>query len=342
MPNLHSAEERLAAAWPPEAWCDVTVLLAVSGGADSVALLRAINALRTGGQGRIVVAHFNHRFRGDESSADEQFVVDLCGQLQLPCELGCAQVGVLAAHGADGLEAAARAARYRFLEQTAARLGARYVVTAHTADDQAETILHRIMRGTGVAGLAGMARARPLGPAVTLIRPLLGLRRSELVAYLDDLGQPYRSDSSNDDTLHTRNRIRHDLLPRLAAQYNPGVVDALLRLGTLAAEVQGIIDSIVADLAERCVTATDPAGVEIDAAVLGRQPRYVVRELLMAIWRGQGWPMQAMGYAQWDLLAEMISATRSAPGQSTSKQTFPGNIMAEATPDRLRLRRAAS
>jgi tRNA(Ile)-lysidine synthase len=337
MSALHSLETRLAAAWPPQAWREVTVLLAVSGGADSVGLLRAMRALKTGGAGQLAAAHFNHHLRGDESAGDEAFVVELCRQLAVPCEVGHAHDQQLAVQCGDGLEAAARSARYRFLRRVAARLGARYVVTAHTADDQAETILHRILRGTGIRGLAGMERARALGPAATLIRPLLVVRRAELIAYLDDLGQPYRSDSSNDDTRLTRNRIRHELLPQLARQFNPGVVDALLRLGRLAGEVQAVIEATVEELSRRCVVYESPQAVQIDAAVLADQPRHVIRGLLMATWRKQDWPMQAMGFAQWDLLAEMASGCAEQARESPPKRMFPGSVLAEPGQGRLRL-----
>ncbi len=342
MSSQHPLQTKLAAAWPTEAWRDVTVVLAVSGGADSVGLLRAMVSLKTGGEGRLCVGHFNHNLRGDESAADEAFVVDLCRQFAVACEIGRAPVGQAAADGKDGLEAAARTARYEFLQRATGRLGARYVVTAHTADDQAETILHRILRGTGIAGLAGMARARPLGPAATLIRPLLAVRRVELEAYLDDLGQRCRSDSSNADTQFTRNRIRHELLPQLVEKFNPGVVDALLRLGTLAGEVQTVVDAMVDELAGQYVEAAGPDTLQIDASALAGQPRYVIRELLMDGWRRQGWPMQAMGFAQWDLLAEMVSACgRSGSSEVRPKQTFPGNVSAESIEGRLRLVRRA-
>lgn len=337
MASLHPTESKLAAAWPPQAWHQVTVLLAVSGGADSVALLRAMRALKTGGEGRLCVAHFNHHLRGDESAADEAFVVDLCRQCGLPCEAGHARIEEAAAESSPGREAATRLARYEFLRQTAARLGARYVATGHTADDQAETILQRILRGTGIGGLAGMARARPLGAAATLIRPLLEFRHAELLAYLDDLGQPYRSDSSNADTRFTRNRIRHELLPELARQFNPGVVDALLRLGALATEVQTVVDGIVADLLQRCVTWEGPGAVQIDPTVLADEPRYVIRELLMAVWRDRTWPMQAMGFAQWDQLSEMICSGAASSTESPSRQMFPGSVSAELAEGRLRL-----
>lgn len=347
MAVLHPVESELAAAWPPEAWKDVTVLLAVSGGPDSVALVRAMTTLKGDGRGRLLAAHVNHQLRGDDSEADEAFVVELCRGLGLPCEVHRAQVEQLAADSSDGLEAAARSVRYELLGQAGCRVGARYVVTAHTADDQAETILHRILRGTGIAGLSGIARARPLGPA-TLIRPLLGLRRVQLLGYLDDLGQAYRVDASNVDTRFTRNRIRHDLLPELAARFNPGVVDALLRLGSLAGEVRAVIDGLVEGLRGPCVVEQGSDGIRIRVPPLVDQPRYVVRELLMAVWRDRGWPLQAMGFAQWDLLADMVLACRedgTRPERSTSvprKQTFPGAILAEIGEGHLGLRRVDS
>lgn len=340
MSPLHLFESKLAAAWPPKDWHDVTVLLAISGGADSVALLRAMRALKAGGEGRLIAGHFNHRLRAEQSEADEAFVVDLCRRLGLACEVGRAPSGQLAADSNDGIESAARKARYDFLQQTAARVGARYVATAHTADDQAETILHRILRGTGIAGLSGMPRARPLGPA-TLIRPLLEFRRAELLEYLKALGQLYRSDSSNADTRFTRNRIRHQLLPDLADRFNPGVVDALLRLGRLAGEVQTVVDRVVRDLAERCAAEGPPGSVRIRTTPLADQPRYVVRELLIAVWRRQAWPLQAMGFAEWDLLAEMIAACRENSSVVPQKRMFPGSVVAEAGEGELRLRRAS-
>ena len=337
MGQPHPLEIALADAWPPEAWQDVTVLLAISGGADSVALLRAICALKTGGEGRVCVAHFNHRLRGEESATDEAFVVDLAARFNLPCQLGSAGDETSPEASGDGLEAAARAARYEFLRRTAARLGARYVVTAHTADDQIETILHRIVRGTGIVGLAGMRRARPLGSAASLIRPLLGFRRARLVAYLDDLGQPCRYDSTNADVRFTRNRIRHELLPLLAVQFNPGVTDALLRLGNLAGEVQAVADSLVNRLAGQCVVAEGADAVRVETRVLAGEHRYLVRELFMAVWRRQGWPMQAMGFTEWDLLAEMAQACAGGTPDPPSKQTLPGNILAEPAEGHVRL-----
>ena len=191
----------------------MTILLAVSGGADSVALLRAIVRLKTAGEGRVVAAHLNHQLRPDEADADEAFVVDLCRRLGVACEVGRVATRPGRRRGPRSGGPAGHGIGSSKRRPTAC--GARYVVTAHTADDQAETILHRILRGTGVGGLGGMSRTRPLGLA-TLLRPLLTFRRAELEAYLHDLGQPYCDDSSNRDVRFTRNRIRHELLPWLS------------------------------------------------------------------------------------------------------------------------------
>ena len=269
-------EQRLAKSWPIAQWGEVTVLLAVSGGPDSIALARAMAALcglgkqgSSPGQGRIVVAHFNHGLRPGAADADEAFVVGFCREHGLACHVGRPETRDVerptsgshtddAPRGSQGFEAAARRARYDFLCRTAGELGARYVATAHTADDQAETILHNIVRGTGLAGLRGIPRTRCLGSGVVVVRPMLDIRRSEVLAYLAQLRQPYRTDASNLDTARSRNRIRHDLLPRLEADYNPRVVDRLVRLGQLAGEAQQIVEHQADQLTDRCATFVGP------------------------------------------------------------------------------------
>ncbi len=341
---MHPFENKLSEAWPPPDWCDVTVLVAVSGGPDSVALMRGLQTLYrellgSSATGALRAAHLNHQLRGEDATADEQFVTALCQRLDIPCVVGHANIPRTCGGSSAGLEAAAREARYRFLESAAAGCGARYVAVAHTADDQAETILHRIVRGTGIVGLSGMARARRLGPS-TLLRPLLGFRRSEVYQYLCDIGQPYRTDRTNADPQFTRNRLRNDLLPRLAREYNRNVTDALLRLGTLAGEVRQWMNREVEPLLSRCCRRGDGAGepLHVDACRLRSEPAALVRELLVALWQQQNWPMRQMGFEQWDLLAEMLFAS-GRPSCPPRKHTFPGGVLAEAGPEGLVLRR---
>jgi tRNA(Ile)-lysidine synthase len=320
-------ERQLAESWAPADWAELTVLVAVSGGADSVALLRALAAIRLPGPGRLIAAHFNHQLRVSAED-DEAFVRDLCREWGLSCEVGRADVARQATRQGDGVEAAARHARYQFLQATAERLGARYLVTAHTADDQAETILHRILRGTGLAGLAGIPRSRPLGPAVSLLRPMLGLRRADVAAYLAELGQTYRDDETNLDLDFTRNRLRRELLPQLAEQYNPRVVEAILRLGQLAGEAQDLIAGMAQGLGDRCVRPDGADRLTIDCQPLIGQPPQLVRECLLLAWRAQRWSEQAMGFDEWERLSELAMQTPPAAALSI---TLPGAIVATRT-----------
>jgi tRNA(Ile)-lysidine synthase len=234
------------------------------------------------------------------------------------------------------LEAAARRVRYEFLTQTAHRVGARFVATGHTADDQAETILHRILRGTGIAGLAGSPRVRPLSPATTLIRPLLQLRRAEVIAYLERLGQPFREDRTNADPQFTRNRIRHELLPQLARQYNPNVVESLLRLGAVARDSQAAIEPLVDTLLYSAVQDGGDDSVRVDRGRLAGAHRHLVRELFVAIWRRCQWPEQGMTFDHWDRLAELARST------TAGKIVLPGKILARAEGAEMTVARASA
>jgi tRNA(Ile)-lysidine synthase len=319
-------ERRVAEAWPPAAWCDVPVVVAVSGGADSVALLRILARLRRP-EAQLSVAHFHHGLRGAAADADEQFVARLADSLKLGYRAGGVADGLAGGvvDRGDGLEAAARQARYAFLTQAAEQLGARYLALAHTADDQAETILHRVLRGTGPAGLAGMPRVRPLSRAVSLVRPLLAIGRQELRDYLYAVGQDWREDATNAQTDATRNWIRHEMLPAVAERVNPGVVDALVRLGRLAGEMQSLLDPLAEQLLERGTARSPGGGFACQLDDLAGQPRYLVREALKLAWRREGWPEQAMGLAEWEALAELAQGAGPPGGQ---QRDFPGGIRA--------------
>ena len=296
-------ERRVAADWPPQRWRDLTVVVAVSGGADSTALLCALHRLRDDSdspcRGRLIVAHLHHGLRGAEADADLAAVESLAERLNLPCETSRVAVDP----AMDASEADLRNLRYQFLREVAHRHGARYLAVAHTADDQVETVLHRIARGAGIAGLAGMPRIRRLSPALTLVRPLLQRRRQEVVDYLRELGQSWREDASNAEATYTRNRIRHQLLPWLRSQINPSTDDAVLRLARLAAETQEIVDSAVAELSQAAVRIVAPDRAVIATSLLRDRPPALVRALLHELWRQQNWPAQAMTFDHWQQLA---------------------------------------
>jgi tRNA(Ile)-lysidine synthase len=206
------------------------VLVAVSGGCDSVALLHVLMEL-----GRpIAVAHVDHGTRGGESRADAAFVASLAGEFALPCHV-CRHDVPAEAHAAGvSVEQQGRAVRYAFLTATARDQGYAAIATGHHADDQAETVLLRLIRGAGPEGLGGIPVVRDLG-GIPLVRPLLGCRRDELAACAETEGWVHRTDLSNADVSVPRNRVRHELLPLLRGAYNPAVVEAL---GRLAAQHQ--------------------------------------------------------------------------------------------------------
>jgi tRNA(Ile)-lysidine synthase len=326
--------QKLSAAWPVERWRDVTVLVAVSGGADSVALLRGLHELRSGGEGRLILAHFNHKLRGTESDADEAFAIELAGQLGLQCVTGAAASDLAARGSGVGIEGAARQSRYEFLRHAAGQCGARYLATAHTADDQVETVLFNVLRGTGLAGLAGIPNVRKLSDATTIVRPLLDVTRGEVLDYLLSLGQAYRDDSTNRLEDYTRNRIRLQLLPSLELDYNPRVRDALLRLSQIAGQADDFLDQ-QAEAALSVAARRIAGGMELDVRRLAHFHPALIRHILVIVWQEQGWPLQDMAYEKWDELCQIMLAADEAP----PARILPGNVCAERNGDGLRLTR---
>jgi tRNA(Ile)-lysidine synthase len=352
-------EQRLETSWPTAQWCDSHVLLAVSGGADSVALLRAMDRLkkRCGGAGELHVAHLNHGLRGSQADDDAAWLAKLCERLGSPLGVGKADVSSRADRG-DGWEEAARDARYEFLRATAHQIGDRFVATAHTADDQVETVLQRILRGTGLAGLMGMPATRNLSKSVSLVRPMLELPRAEIIEYLKALGQDYRNDASNLDVRFTRNRVRHELLPLLRESFNADVDAAILRLAQQAGESQKVIERIAREVAAECCRVdfgnnggtnspvdadggmTQPPraiGVELVCSSLRAHPTIVICEVFRQVWREANWPEQAMGYDEWRLLARM-----AVEHEASKAANLPGNVVARRDGDILECARLAT
>lgn len=202
------------------------VLAAVSGGADSIALLRLLLELRAELGIVVVVAHFNHLLRAAESDADEAFVADLAQQFELEVLTTGQDVTGYALANRLSLETAGRSLRYEWLSQMASEHRFDVVATAHTLDDQAETVLMKFLRGAGTKGLAGIYPVVDAG-AFRLVRPLLQISRTEIEGYLQSLAQPWREDESNLDQRFRRNRVRHELLPLLEREYNPKIRQVL-------------------------------------------------------------------------------------------------------------------
>ncbi|MEI6787553.1 MAG: tRNA lysidine(34) synthetase TilS [bacterium] len=206
------------------------ILVAVSGGADSMALLHSLHQAAKKSRWRLTVAHLNHGIRGKAAGEDAAFVEAMARRLRIPCVVGQCRVPALAKRKGISLEMAAREARYAFLARTARSVKADCVATAHTADDQVETILLKLVRGAGRGGLSGMA-AQSLVEGLPLVRPLLDVSRGEIESFLRERGLSWREDESNRDAAFLRNRVRHELLPFLEKKFNPRIREAVLRTG---------------------------------------------------------------------------------------------------------------
>lgn len=287
-------------------------VVAVSGGPDSVALLCAFAKLGGAGAKPLTVAHLNHRLRGPESNADETFVRQLHARLQTKTApmllgLGCETIDVAAEARARGenLESTARRIRYAWLIEVARAAGARWVATGHTADDQAETVLHHLLRGSGLRGLCGIPYRRELAAGIDLVRPLLRLRKESVLAFLEVEGQDYRHDSSNLDLRFTRNRMRAELLPRLA-EYNSAVVEHLCQLAEQAADVQAYVESEARALLVHAELPRAGDLVILQRARLTKSPRHLVREVFRVVWQRENWPMAELDYDAWNRMAAVV------------------------------------
>jgi tRNA(Ile)-lysidine synthase len=208
------------------------VAVAVSGGADSVGLLRVL--VETAPEIGLVlaVAHVHHGIRGAEADADARFVEELAQRLGLPFHLSSVDTPAVAREKKQTLEEAARSLRYAWFRELMAEGKVDVVVTAHTLDDQAETVLHRLLRGAWTEGLGGIHPVVECSQG-TIVRPFLETRREEIRAWLRETGQAWREDASNEDTAHTRNRIRRELMPQLEG-FNPRIAEQLAHVATIA------------------------------------------------------------------------------------------------------------
>jgi tRNA(Ile)-lysidine synthase len=298
-------EQRFADQLNELAWfqAGVKVGAAVSGGADSVALLRLLVGARAELGAVVSAVHFNHRLRGKASDADEKFVAALAENLGVTLHVGRADVAGKARRENANLEDAARRARYEFFKRLAEQGVLEMVATAHTMDDQAETVLAHIFRGTGIAGLAGI---HPVAGRV--VRPLLGFRREDLRKYLRAKKQSWREDASNRDITRTRARMRKKLLPLLEKQFNPAVIEHLAALADRAREQASFVQRLAEELSLKHV------------AVEGNSARIGLPELLSPLASQQA---SGSDVLRARLIQEIAERTRRRPGQISA-----GHILA--------------
>ena len=306
---------RLSTSESPEPW-----VVAVSGGSDSVGLLRYLHAMGI----ELSVAHLDHGTRGEASRLDAEFVGKLAETLQVPFDLGHWEPS-----RDSHFESDARKARLDWLASAALRRGASAVVLGHTLDDQAETVLHRTLRGTGLRGLAGIPSRRRLLQNVVLLRPFLGVTRQQIRDYLALEHQGYREDESNTDLNQTRARLRHDLIPKLEADYNPKVVEALARLAGLASEANRALERPLLRAEQKAVLSSSRDHIVYSKAIFTRCAMMIRVELLRLAFRRLGWPERAMTQSRWKRLARLADETpgRFAIGSGVEVEVSDATFM---------------
>ena len=294
------------------------VIVALSGGGDSVCLLHLLASCREELETQLLAVHVHHGIRGDEAGRDASFARALCERLGVPFILRREDVPELAARRGLSLEEAGREARYRIFEEERLRCGASCVAVAHHMDDSAETILNNLFRGTGLAGLSGIAPVRG-----TVIRPLLCFRRQEIEHYLEAEGIEYCSDSTNGELLYARNRIRHVILPA-AKQVNGRAVEHMVRAGAFIGEADGYFRRMAARIVDEECGRESAAGETPEIrfsgeTLLAQEPiaaAYVLRE---AVSRAGG-SLRDFGAVHIGLLMEL------ARGRTGASIDLPGGL----------------
>ena len=292
--------------------------VAVSGGPDSVLLLHFMKTLAREGGLTLAAVHFNHHLRGAESDGDEALVRDLATSLQMEYLRGEAEVGRVARERRRNLEAVARELRYRFFFSLVDQGRLDRVATAHTANDQAETVLMRLLRGTGTRGLGGIY------PVLEgkVVRPFLGLTRAEVMQEIAARGLPYRVDSSNLNTRLQRNKVRRELLPLLAKEYNPEIIPLLNQLADRARDDEACLERLARDRAHPWRVREGREERIPIRALLEFPPalaRRVLRQMLQMV-RGS---LHGLAHAHIESLRRF-----AAEAQSGKIQTLPGGALA--------------
>jgi tRNA(Ile)-lysidine synthase len=243
-----------------------SILIAVSGGPDSVALVLTLLEFKEKYDLTIAIAHVNHMLRGEESLRDEAFVKQLADKFSLPFHLEQVDVKTYAKTHGLSIEEAGREVRYDFFKHLSKSHGYKKVVTGHHKNDNAELVLMNLLRGSGSKGLCGIPPVRDH----RYLRPLIQVSKKQITAFLEDLRQDYMFDSTNEDTSYLRNRIRYELLPHLKSEYNPEITEALNRLSYILSREEEYLDIETNKFFKECLLKIDSACVTFSKSVLAR------------------------------------------------------------------------
>lgn len=304
------------------------VVVGVSGGPDSVALLHILYRLRENLNIRLIVAHLNHEFRGAEADADAHFVSELAERMQLEAFIESRDVPAYSEEYGVSAQVAAREVRYSFFSEVAVKTGASRVALGHHADDQAETILLHIIRGTGSGGLKGMLPVRD----DFFIRPLLNVRRRDIEIYCRHYGLAVRHDSSNIRPKYLRNKVRLELFPLLEKNYNPNLVDTLNRLGEICRDEDEYLEREASAIYYQTRLSSAGDTVALDRVQLLRCPKAILRRIIRRAWSEICGDKDDLSFAHIDHVMEIIQG-----GGGYRQTTLPRGVTCKKNYDLIEL-----
>lgn len=302
-----------------------SIVIGVSGGPDSIALLNILHSINSAKnlQVRLHVAHLNHQLRGKSSEEDARFTENVSKELSLPFLLKNVPVQEIAHITKRSVEETARTERYKFFAEASQTYNASAIAIGHTADDNAETILHRILRGTGISGLGGIPVKRPLtaGSATHIVRPLLFTRRREIIRYLEKEQLRYRTDTSNYETTYLRNKIRLELIPLLEKQYNPNIKNTLLQLSRIFTANNEYLSLEAQKILKAASVERTPDSYAVNTHFLIKQPQILQQLVLQEILEIMQIPLKEITYEHYTNILNEI--TRTGKGRHFP---LPGNL----------------
>ncbi|MFN7874539.1 MAG: tRNA lysidine(34) synthetase TilS [Pirellula sp.] len=327
--------DEILANWPLHQWNDSRVIIAVSGGADSMVLLDLLWKLSSNKE-NLYVFHCNHRQRSEESDADATFVEEQAALRDLDCYVARLSDEECLCHSEDQL----RQIRYQYLREFACRINASWIALGHNADDNIETYLHRLIRGSGTRGLRGIPFQRNFIQSIThdvkLVRPLLKVYRSTILSWLQTQGVPYRNDSSNNDSKYTRNKIRNELVPVLGFIAGPDWKERIANLiDSNTLEHEKINSQAEKLLSSSIWIKQNDGSVEMTVADLTQVNWPALREFFVGLWHLQNWPLREMSKRHWRHIEEMLNRSSSNP--HPMRVDLPGHLRLEIRRGMLRI-----
>ncbi len=316
-----------------------TVILGLSGGPDSVCLLDLFAKIKGDWQLRIISAHLNHGLRGQDADEDESFCREQSQLAGVEFQSRKTDIASYAFSHKLSLEEAGRLARYHYFLELAEEFKAKSVTVAHHADDWAETVLMRLIRGAGPDGLAGMTYSRPLvfegepfpDPSIQVIRPLLNISRKQILDYLQEKSLLSRTDATNSDTAYLRNRIRHQLIPLLEKDYNPNIRETLCRTADIISREEEYWDSLLDEFfGENPPAQREDGALTYPRQALNQQPLSLRRRLVRQLIEMAQGHLKGLGFEAVEDIIQLLGSS-SAP----SALDLPGELRVERDPDSL-------